>query len=304
MDHRAEIREFLTTRRARVTPQMVGMNTGPGLRRVKGLRRDEVAVLAGVSVEYYTRLEQGNGRGVSEQVLDGISRALRLDDAEREHLFSLIRAAGLSKPRRARTQRSGVPVRPAVQWILDGMTEVPAIVTNSRLDLVAANRLGFALYSEMYAALPAGSRKPANHGRFVFLDQRAPRFYPAWQEAARETVAVLHAAAGRDPFDKGLTDLVGELSTRSAEFRTLWAAHDVALHRTGIKRFHHPVVGALELCFESLDLAADEGLFVLTYAARPGSPSADGLRLLATWAASEEAATRHAPRDSSRTPAE
>jgi len=287
MDHRAEIRDFLTTRRARVTPQMVGINPGPGLRRVKGLRRDEVAVLAGVSVEYYTRLEQGNGRGVSEQVLDGIARALRLDDAEREHLFALVRAAGASGPRRTRVQRPTQPVRPAVQWILDGMSEVPAIVTNGRLDLVAGNRLGYALYSEMYTALPPRTGQYANHGRFVFLDQRAPRFYPDWKSATRETVAVLHAAAGRDPFDKTLSDLVGELSTRSAEFRTLWAAHDVALHRTGTKRFHHPVVGDLNLAFESLDLAADDGLFVLTYAAEPGSPSADALHLLATWAATE-----------------
>ena len=283
MDSRTEIREFLTSRRARITPQMVGLNVGTGLRRVPGLRRDEVAVLAGVSVEYYTRFEQGNGKGVSEAVLEGISTALRLDDAEREHLFDLVRAAGTT-PKRAAKKPRATTIRPSVQRLLDGMTEVPAIIRNGRLDTVAANRLGVALYSQMYV----DGDRPVNHARFVFLSPRARLLYPDWRAAAEETVAVLRAEAGRNPFDKGLSDLVGELSTRSEEFRILWAQHGVRQHLAGTKKFRHPAVGDLELTFDSLDLSNDPGLALLAYSAEPKTASADGLKLLATWMATEE----------------
>ena len=257
MDPRNEIREFLTSRRARITPQQAGLPVFGDTRRVPGLRREEAAMLAGVSVDYYTKMERGNLRGVSEGVLEALARGLRLDDAERAHLFDLARAAGpASRPRR---RSAAQRVRPSVQRILDAMTDAPALVQNGRLDILAANRLGLALYSEMDLA----PRRPANHARFVFLDPRAQRFFLDWERVADDTVAMLRAEAGRDPHDRDLSDLVGELSTRSDDFRIRWAAHNVRAHQTGAKRFHHPVVGDLSLTFEMLELAADPGLHLL-----------------------------------------
>ena len=280
MDTRSEIREFLTTRRARLTPDQVGLPTyGP--RRVPGLRREEVAVLAGVSVPYYTRLERGDMSGVSDSVLDALARALELDDAERAHLFDLARAAQPAPvtPRRRRAAKQ--PVRPAVQHILDAITGAAAFVRNDRLDILGGNRLGYALYSEMFTD-PA---RPVNTARFVFLDPRAQAFYADWERATRDTVAVLRSAAGRDPHDRALSDLVGELSTRSEVFRTHWASHNVRFHLNGVKRFHHPVVGELSLNFERLELAADQGLTIFTYTAEPGTRDEEALRLLGSWAA-------------------
>ncbi|WP_282944059.1 helix-turn-helix transcriptional regulator [Cellulomonas endometrii] len=280
MDSRSEVRDFLASRRARVTPEQAGLRVYGGLRRVPGLRREEVAMLAGVSVDYYTRLERGNLAGVSDQVLDALSRALQLDDAEREHLEHLARAAGPARAGRAR-RRPASTVRPVVQRILDSMHGTPAFVRNGRLDVLGANALGEALYSEMYA----DPSRPVNHARFNFLNPAARRFWGDWDRAAYDTVAILRAEAGRDPYDRDLTALVGELSTRSEEFRRLWASHDVKHHDTGVKTFVHPVVGRLDLAFESLDLAADSGLTVLAYSAEPGSPADDGLKMLASWAA-------------------
>jgi len=280
MDTRSEIREFLTTRRARLTPDQVGLPTyGP--RRVPGLRREEVAVLAGVSVPYYTRLERGDMSGVSDSVLDALARALELDDAERAHLFDLARAAQPAPvtPRRRRAAKQ--PVRPAVQHILDAITGAAAFVRNDRLDILGGNQLGYALYSEMFTD-PA---RPVNTARFVFLDPRAQAFYADWERATRDTVAVLRSAAGRDPHDRALSDLVGELSTRSEVFRTHWASHNVRFHLNGVKRFHHPVVGELSLNFERLELAADQGLTIFTYTAEPGTRDEEALRLLGSWAA-------------------
>ena len=278
MDTRSEIREFLTSRRARLTPAQTGLPSyGP--RRVPGLRREEVAVLAGVSVPYYTRLERGDMSGVSDGVLDALARALQLDDAERAHLFDLARAArpaGAPRRRRAKQQ-----VRPAVQQILDAMTGAAAFVRNDRLDILGGNQLGYALYSEMFV----GDVRPVNTARFVFLDPRAREFYLDWERAARDVVAVLRSAAGRDPHDRALSDLVGELSTRSELFRTHWASHNVRFHVNGIKHFHHPVVGELSVNFERLDLAADSGLTLFTYTAEPGSRHEEALRLLGSWAA-------------------
>ncbi|MEA2220771.1 MAG: hypothetical protein QOJ35_3397 [Solirubrobacteraceae bacterium] len=285
MDAKSEIREFLTSRRARITPQQTGLPVYGDNRRVPGLRREEVAMLAGVSADYYTRLERGNLSGASEGVLDAIARALRLDEAERTHLFDLARAGGPThRPRRRSAPKQ---VRPSVQRILDAMTHAPALVQNGRLDILAANRLGRALYSE----LDLGPARPANHARFTFLDPRARDLYPDWDRAANDGVALLRAEAGRDPYDRALTDLVGELSTRSEEFRVRWAAHDVRLHQTGAKRFHHPVVGDLTLTFEMLELVADPGLNLLAYSAEPGSRSAEALNLLGGWAATVEQAT-------------
>jgi transcriptional regulator with XRE-family HTH domain len=284
VETKQEIREFLTSRRARITPEQAGLATY-GSRRVPGLRREEVAVLAGVSVPYYARLERGDMSGVSEGVLEALARALRLDDAERAHLFDLARAAhpASPRPRRRQPKRS---VRPEVQWTLDAITSAAAFVGNDRLDILAANQLGRALFSELYAA-PA---RPVNHARFVFLDPRAEAFYSDWDRAAGETVAILRSAAGRDPHDRDLSDLVGELATKSEAFRIRWAAHNVRFHNTGVKHFHHPAVGELSLSFNRLDLAADPGLTIFTYAAEPGSRSEEALKLLGSWAATVDPA--------------
>jgi transcriptional regulator with XRE-family HTH domain len=282
VDSRNEIREFLATRRARITPQQAGLATY-GRRRVPGLRREEVAMLAGVSTDYYARLERGNLTGVSDSVLEALARALGLDEAERAHLRDLARVANTT----SHTRRRPAPkqqIRPVVQRILDGMTAMPAIVLNGRLDLLAANRLGVALYSPVYA----DPTRPVNLARFCFLNPHAAALYPHWDDAADTTVAMLRIEAGRNPYDRGLSDLIGELSTRSETFRNRWAAHNVVLHRAGAKQFHHPVVGDLSLAYEVMELSADTGLTLTAYSPEPNSPSADGLALLASWAATQD----------------
>jgi hypothetical protein len=282
VDNGNEIRDFLTSRRARITPEQAGLPAYGGNRRVAGLRREEVALLAGVSIDYYTRLERGRAAGASDSVLEGIARALRLDEAERAHLFDLARAAAPRAPRRSAPQPGRGPgIRPSVRRILDSMTTTPAYVRNARLDVLAANRLGAALFAPVLTS-PA---QPANNARFLFLDPAAPEFYPDWERQAQDVVAMLRSEAGRSPHDRALSNLIGELSTRSQHFRTWWAAHNVRFHRTGVKRFHHPAVGDLTLTYEALDLAADEGLRISAYSAEPGTPSDDALKLLASWAA-------------------
>jgi transcriptional regulator with XRE-family HTH domain len=281
MDNGNEIRDFLVSRRARITPEQAGLPAYGGNRRVAGLRREEVALLAGVSIDYYVRLERGRAPGASESVLDGIARALHLDEAERAHLFDLARAAGAPAGARAPRRPAAQQVRPSVRRILDSMTTTPAYVRNARLDILAANRLAAALFAPILTS-PA---QPANNARFLFLDPAAPAFYPDWERQAQDVVAMLRTEAGHSPHDKALSNLIGELSTRSEHFRTWWAAHNVRFHRTGTKRFHHPVVGDLTLTFEALDLAADSGLRISAYSAEPGTPSDDALKLLATWAA-------------------
>jgi transcriptional regulator with XRE-family HTH domain len=289
VDNRNEIRQFLASRRARITPEQAGLPIYGGNRRVAGLRREEVALLAGVSVDYYTRLERGNLGGVSEAVLDALAQALQLDEAERGHLFDLARSANTTaRPRRRPAQQR---VRPGIQRILDAM-DAPADVRNGRRDILAANRLGYALYSELYL----DPVRPANVARFLFLSPRAQDFFPDWESTANDLVANLRTEAGRNPHDRGLQDLVGELSPRSQEFRTRWAAHNVRQHQTGRKRLHHPVVGDLELTFEVLALPADPGLSLVVYGAEPGSASQDGLHLLARRAATlDQAATAQTP---------
>ena len=284
MDSPNEMREFLVSRRARLTPEQAGLPDFGGRRRVAGLRREEVALIAGISVEYYTRLERGNATGMSESVLDGVSRALQLDEAEHAHLHNLARASATTSkrpsPGRAR------PVTPGLQQFLDAMTDVPAIIQNGRLDIVATNRLGAALYSELYL----DPQRPVNFARFVFLDPRAHTFYRDWDDAAVQTVAILRAAAGRTPHDRQLSNLVGELATRSDTFRTLWASQVVREHRIGEKKIHHPVVGDLDLNFEGMEPATGKGLLLTAYTAKPGTPSHDSLQLLATWAATNDQA--------------
>jgi transcriptional regulator with XRE-family HTH domain len=283
MDNRQEIRDFLASRRAKITPEQAGLPAYGGHRRVPGLRREEAAMLAGVSVDYYTRLERGALHGASESVLESLASALQLDDAERAHLFDLARAAGPAPARRRRpvSQR----IRPAIQQMLDAITGAPAVVRNGRLDYLAANRLGRALYAPLFES-PAG---PPNSARFVFLDPKAHDFYGNWDQTASDIVAILRTQVGRTPHDKGLSDLIGELSTRGETFRPRWAAHNVRLHRTGTKQLHHPVVGDLDLSWEAMDLSGDPGLTMHLYSAGPGSPSADALNLLASWAATVDA---------------
>jgi len=273
-----EIREFLTTRRAKVTPERAGLPTFGRHRRVAGLRREEVALLAGISVEYYTRLERGNARGVSDSVLDAVCTALQMNDAERDHLLDLVRAANADRP--PRRTSSPQKVRPSIARLADAMNPIPVIVRNGRLDLLYANDMGRALFSEVFRD-PRGP----NNARFTFLDPRSRLFWPDWERAASDTVAMLHAEAGRNPYDRSLAELIGELSTRSDEFRVRWAAHDVKNHRSGTKQLRHPLVGELTLTFESLELSADPGLSMSTYAAEPGSASEARLVELAEWAA-------------------
>ncbi|WIB70763.1 helix-turn-helix transcriptional regulator [Curtobacterium sp. MCBD17_026] len=287
MNHRDEARDFLSSRRARITPEQAGVETFGTRRRVTGLRREEVARLAGFSIDYYTRLERGNLQGVSESVLDAIGRALQLDPAEQEHLRDLAQHQN-ETPRRAGRVVPVAAVRPELQYLLDVVTDAPAMIVNNRQDIVAANALGFAMHSDLVAA-PA---RPMNFSRFIFLDPQARNFYQDWQRAAHTNVAILRREAGRTPNDKDLAALIGELSMRSDDFRELWAAHDVRRHYAGVKSFRHGVVGPLELHCQTLELAEDPGLALTIYPATPGSPTADALRVLASWAATEGIAER------------
>jgi hypothetical protein len=237
-------------------------------------------VLAGVSIDYYTRLERGNLSGVSDSVLEAVARALQFDEAERLHLFDLARTAN-NTPAARRRRAPQQQIRPGMQRLLDAMTDAPALVRTARLDIAAANQLGRALFSPLFT----DRATPTNMARFTFIDPRASDFFPDWDEIANASVALLRIQAGRDPGDRNLSDLVGELATRSDEFRTRWAAHNVRLHDYGDKRFHHPVVGGLSLSFEELPLPGDTGLTMTAYTAEPGTASQDGLTLLASWAA-------------------
>jgi transcriptional regulator with XRE-family HTH domain len=287
VDTRNEIRDFLTSRRGKITPDEAGLTTY-GARRVPGLRREEVATLAGVSVDYYNRMERGNLAGASEGVLEAVAGALRLDEAERAHLFDLARAAR-SRATGRRRSPAKLTVRPSVQWMIEATTGAAAFVVNGRQDILAANHLGRALFAPMFE-----SAAPANMARFTYLNPRAKDFHAEWSRIAGECVAALRAQAGRDPFDRELADLVGELSTRSEEFATLWATHNVRLHRKAEKRFHHPVVGDLTLRYERLAVAADPGLEIFAYMAEPGSRSEEAFRLLSSWAADGSSLPGHA----------
>ena len=283
MDTRDEIRDFLSTRRAKITPQQAGLPAyGGAHRRVPGLRREEVAMLAGVSADYYVRLERGDLAGVSEEVLDALAGALQLDDAERAHLNDLARAAA-DRPNRRRRRAQSDTVPPSVQVMLDAMTGAPAVVRNERLDILATNPLGRALYNPLYR----DRTRPANHARFAFLDPAAHKFWVNWERSADDTVGILRTLAGRNPHDKALHDLVGELSTRSEDFRSRWARHNVHQHLGGNKKINHPIVGRLELMYDTLPIAQAPGLTMIVYTAVPDTPTADALQLLASWAATQ-----------------
>jgi transcriptional regulator with XRE-family HTH domain len=279
-----EIREFLTSRRARITPEQAGLRSYGGRRRVTGLRREEVAMLAGISVEYYTQLERGNVKGVSEDVLEAVIRALQLDEVERTHLFDLTRAA---KQLPTRQRSAAVQVRPAVQRVLDSITEGAAFIRNPRADFLTGNRLAYAVYADAFTTLD----RPVSLPRFVFLDPRARVFYRKWDGLAEATVGSLRSEAARDPFDADLTQLIGELSMRSDDFRRMWATHDVTQYRSGVQYFHHQLVGDLDLNYESFDLAGDVGQTLVVYTAQAGSPSQVALDQLARGI-TERAATR------------
>jgi transcriptional regulator with XRE-family HTH domain len=295
MDSRAQVREFLRSRRERITPEQAGLPAYGGNRRVKGLRREEVALLAGVSIDYYVRMERGNLSGASDAVLDGVATALQLDEAERAHLFDLARAHQPSPPRGRRTKPSGVTT--GIQQVLDAIT-APAWVRNARHDMLAANRMA----RDLYAPVLADPRRPANNARFVYLDPAAHDFYIDWERAADDIAAMLRSEAGRNPHDKQLVELIGELSTRSEEFRTRWGAHNVRFHRTGRKKLHHPVVGNLDLDFEAMEFPAHPGLTLLVYTAAAGTPTADALKLLGSWAATEVADMVRTPGTDAPTP--
>jgi transcriptional regulator with XRE-family HTH domain len=294
--NRGEIRDFLVSRRAKITPQQAGLPTGTR-RRVAGLRREEVAVLAGVSTEWYTRLEKGHIGGVSEDVLDAVARALRLDDDERTYLFALARSS--RRTSRTASRRRDVEVPPQVQWMLDSMTMSSAFLRNGRTDIVAANALARALLAPMYDSDTTDQRGRPNLARFIFLDPGARDFYVDWDAAAGATAALLRAEVAREPRDRALRELIGELSTLSPEFRTWWAAHDVLIRHAGIKRLRHPEAGHLELTFQSLDLPISGRALhdLIIYTAEPGTASEDRLKLLAIWSATthdhdRQAATR------------
>jgi transcriptional regulator with XRE-family HTH domain len=290
-----DVRDFLVTRRAKITPEQAGLTVYGANRRVPGLRREEVAMLAGVSADYYTRLEKGNLAGVSDSVLDAIAAALQLDEAERVYLFDLARAANATgrphTPPGQQRRRPQQRVSPIVQQILDSMTTTAAFVRNGRLDILATNPLARALYSPVFdSPTRTSEHTPPNLARFGFLDPAAHDYFPDYDKSCHTSVSILRTEAGRDPHDKGLSDLIGELCTRSEDFRTRWAAHDVRLHRTGVKCFRHPVVGELSLNFEAMQLTTDTSLTLTAYTAQPGSSSAESLQLLASWAATESIA--------------
>jgi transcriptional regulator with XRE-family HTH domain len=291
METAKEIKHFLMTRRAKITPDQVGLPSS-GRRRVPGLRREEVAFLAGVSAEYYVQIERGHVSGVSEEVLHAIAAALRLDEVETAHLFDLARAATAKAGRKPSRTRSPRPqVSESLQALIDSMVSAPAIIQNGHLDIVAANALGRALYGAVHERQP----EPPNLARFIFLDDRADQIFPDWEKAADDAVALLRVEATRSPYSKAVTTLVGELATRSTEFRTRWAAHDVRAHRSGTKNFRHPVVGDLILRFEALDVTSASGLTVIGYTAEPGSASHEALMLLSSWAATaQDVAAAHA----------
>jgi transcriptional regulator with XRE-family HTH domain len=288
VDNQTEVREFLATRRARLTPEQAGI-IGGGRRRVAGLRRDEVAMLAGMSVDYYARMERGNLSGVSSEVLDALARALRLDDAETTHLHDLARAAAPAGPGRKRPRTAGTVVRPGLQRLLDTIA-APAYISNPRKDFLAVNTMGHAVFSPILDD-PANQR---NNARFTFLNPASQSFYPDWETGANSIVASLRIEAGRNPHDRALTDVIGELVTRSDVFRTRWATHDVRFHRTGTKRIHHPDVGDLMFDYEALELPADPGLVMITMTPVVDTPTDERLRLLGSLAATKDP-SRHSP---------
>jgi transcriptional regulator with XRE-family HTH domain len=288
VDHRRDVQDFLASRRARLSPEQAGLPSYGRKRRVQGLRREEVAMLAGVSVDYYARLERGNLAGASPSVLDAVARALQLDDAERQHLLDLARNSDTTPRRERRPKPSAATPRPAILAILAAMTGIPAYVRTARMEILAANELCQALYG---GALD-DEQLPLNLARYLFLDPHSRGFFLDWDAVADDLTGALRIQAGRDPRDRVLTDLIGELSTRSDEFVARWARQNVRLHRTTRKRLHNRVVGDIELTGNALELPGDD-LVLIAYTADPGSPAEDQLHLLAAWSATQNTAPEH-----------
>lgn len=281
-----EAREFLASRRAKITPEMAGLPRGSGIRRVAGLRREEVAILAGVSVDYYTRIEKGDLSGVSDEILDAVAGALQLSDDETGYLYDLARMARRPERSHARARQSPARVPQSIRLLIDSMSASPVIAMSRRLDIVAANPLGRALYDVAFdSPTRRSSTAPPNLASFTFLDPAAPEFFDDRDGAAATCVRILRAQAGATPKDRQLTQLVGELCTRSEDFAARWSAHDVGRHRSGTKILHHHEVGRLELVFEDLTVESAPSLILSAYIAEPSSPTAERLELLATWSA-------------------
>jgi len=280
---RAAVREFLTTRRARVTPTEAGLPPQGTRRRVKGLRREEVALLAGVSPEYYVRLERGQATGPSAGVVNAVADALRLDDDERAHLDRLLAALTPTARKRNRGAAKHL-VTPGIRVLLDSVEHLPAVVFNGRFDILAVNPPAYALLAPIYD-LPG----QPNCARFLFLDEpRARDLFPEWERITADTVAMLRIEAGRHPDDPDLTELIGQLATRSTAFRTRWATNDVRIHRAGTKTFRHPLIGEISLPYETLRIDAASSQILTVYTPQPGSPEADAIRLLTSWNADSQ----------------
>ncbi|WP_280402122.1 helix-turn-helix transcriptional regulator [Nocardia carnea] len=292
--NRSDIRNFLISRRAKLTPAQVGLPAG-GRRRVPGLRREEVALLAGVSTEWYTRLEKGRVNGVSEDVLNAVAQALRLGKDERTHLFDMARAARSTRRPPQHSEKTELPA--PVHWMLESMTISAVFVRDRHLDIVAANTLCRALYAPLFDSPTTAERGHANLSRYLFLDPGSTHFFADWDAAAQISAALLRAEAGRRPHDRALRELIGELSTLSPEFRTRWARHDVRLHHEGTKHLRHPEVGDLELPYRSLNLPLPgrPDHEVVIYTAEPGTTTEDRLKLLSSWAATASSTAGHSP---------
>jgi transcriptional regulator with XRE-family HTH domain len=288
MDNSKDVREFLMSRRSRITPAQAGLPAYGGTRRVAGLKREEVAMLTGVSTEYYARLERGNLRGASESVLESLAAALQLDEAERAHLLDLARAAAPSREPGKRRVRA--EVRPSIERILAGMTGTPAYVRNTRMDIVAANNLCLALYGDILNP----ETLPLNLARFMFLDPRSRDFFLEWETIADDLAAGLRTEAGRNPHDRALSSLIGDLATGSTEFSTRWARHNVRFHRSARKTLHNPLIGDIELTGDSLELPG-EGLTLIAYTAEPGSHAQQQLDFLTSWSTTGKRPAEPAP---------
>jgi transcriptional regulator with XRE-family HTH domain len=282
MDRQDDVAEFLRSRRDRITPEQAGI-IGGGRRRVPGLRREEVALLAGVSVDYYARMERGDLSGVSPEVLDSLALALHLDEAETDHLHDLARATVHQTPRRCRKPAART-LRPSLQRFIDAATGAPVLIRDRRMTYLFTNPLGHALY----APLLDDPVNQSNIARFVFLNPFSRNFFPEWEQGANDVVATMRTYAGQHPRDTELSDLIGELMTRSDDFGRRWAMQNVRHHRTGIKRICHPEVGDLELSYEALDLPSDPDWYMFGYTAEPGTPSEDRLRILGSLAVTED----------------
>lgn len=280
MDQRSELREFLRSRRARLRPEELGLPGPGGRRRVAGLRREEVAQLAGISSDYYVRLEQGRTQHVSDSVLDAVADVLRMDDDERAHLRNLVS----TKPQRATAAApapspAGKSVRPALMRMVADLGSGPCYLLDRAMNILAWNELAEIIFEKVIEK-PAEYR---NMARFVFLDEVAKNVFVDWPEVARVTTAYLRMHTGRRPNDSLLTNLVGELSIKSEEFRRLWSEQLVADRSYGTKRIRHPLVGVLNLSFETLRQSDDSGQLVMVFNAEPGSETDDALRVLASW---------------------